>query len=211
MNAPSHDRSALLTRANEGNEESLGQLLESYRNYLYLVARTQINLHLAVRVNPSDLVQETFLQAYRQFGQFQGGTEAELLSWLRRILVRSIVGAFQKHLNAKKRDVRRERPMDQVIRAIDQSSRMVEAALVAQGSTPSHQAQRRELAALVADRLAELPARNREVIILRNLEGRSFDEIAERIGGTADGARKLWARAINRLRLTSDEESNPWG
>lgn len=206
--APANDRNALLIRAQRGDEDSLGQLLQSYRNYLHLIARTQIDLHLAVRVNASDIVQETFLQACRRFEQFRGTTEAELLSWLRRILVRNIIGAFHTHLQTKKRDVRRQRSLDQIAHTMDQSSRMVEAALIAQGSSPSVQAQRGELAALVADRLAELSARHRDVIILRNLEGRTFDEISVSMGGTADAARKLWARAIDRLRLPGDEESH---
>jgi len=116
--APAQDRSALLARARHGDEESLGRLLQSYRNYLNLVARTQINLHLTVRVNPSDVVQETYLQAWRRFDQFRGETEAELLSWLRRILVRNIIEAFQTHLKSQKRDVRRQRPLERVARVL---------------------------------------------------------------------------------------------
>lgn len=203
------DRSTLLFRARQGDEKSLGQLLQSYRNYLHLVARTQINLHLSARVNPSDIVQETFLQACHGFDQFRGTTEAELLTWLRRILVSKLVGTFRAHLSSKKRDVRRQRSLQRVTQDLDRSSQTIEVALVAQGSTPSQHAQRRELAALVADRLAELPPRYREVIILRSLEGRTFDEIAQLTDSTAEAARKLWVRAIGRLRLTSDEEPDP--
>ena len=80
----------LLARARQARGEHLGALLELYRNYLHLLARTQIDLHLQGRLDPSDLVQETLLEAYRDFGQFRGGTEAELLAWLRRILVHNL-------------------------------------------------------------------------------------------------------------------------
>lgn len=207
--AATKDRSALLFRARQGDEESLGELLQPYRNYLHLVARTQINLHLTVWVTPSDIVQETFLQACHGLDQFRGTSEAELLTWLRRILISKLIGTFRAHLSSKKRDVRRQRSLQRFTQDIDRSSQTVEAALVAQGSTPSQHAERCELAALVADRLAELPPRYREVIILRSLEGRTFDEIAQRTGSTAETARKLWVRAIGRLRLTSDEEPEP--
>ena len=203
--ASTDDPNGLLARAHAGDEQSLGKLLDSYRNYLYLVARTQIDLHLAARVSPSDIVQETYLQACGGFGQFRGQSQTELLTWLRRILVHNIVMAFNHHVRAK-RDVRRQRSLESVARDVDRSSRQVEAALASQGSSPSASAERRELAALVADRLAELPAHYREVIILRNLEGLSFDQVAQRMGSTADAARKLWARALDRLRLDPDEE-----
>ena len=85
----SQNPAELLTKARQGNGESLGALLEFYRNYLYLLARTQIDLHLQARANPSDLVQETFLLASRHFDQFRGNSEKEWLQWLRRILRRT--------------------------------------------------------------------------------------------------------------------------
>jgi RNA polymerase sigma-70 factor (ECF subfamily) len=77
--------------------------MEHYRNYLYLVARTQIDLHLAVRASPSDVVQETFLQATKEFTAFRGQGEAELVAWLRRILASRIVNAYEKHVKAARR------------------------------------------------------------------------------------------------------------
>src|SRR5262249_4380243 len=151
--------------------ERLGSLLELYRNYLYLVARTQIDLHLQAQVSPSDLVQETFLEAYRDFGQFRGNTEAELMAWLRRILVHNLGRIVQKQLLAQKRTVRREVSLRARVDALERSAANFDAALVSPWSSPSAQVQRRELAALLADQLAQLPADSREVIVLRNLEG----------------------------------------
>jgi len=80
----------LLARARQGDTDGLGSLLELYRNYLYLMARTQIDLHLQGRASPSDVVQEAFAQACENFAQFRGGSEKELLAWLRRILVNTL-------------------------------------------------------------------------------------------------------------------------
>ncbi len=80
----------LLARARTGDEAALGRLLERYRNYLRLVARALIGQALRVRLDASDLVQETFLKAAREFSHFLGSTEPELTAWLRQILVRTL-------------------------------------------------------------------------------------------------------------------------
>jgi RNA polymerase sigma-70 factor (ECF subfamily) len=189
----------LLAEAREGRRASLGALLELYRNYLLLLAQTQLDLHLQGRASPSDLVQETFLQACGHFGQFRGSTEKELLGWLRRILVNNLGRLVEKQLRAGKRDARREVSLERHRDLLESSATRVEAALVSAGSSPSAQAQRRELAALVADRLARLPAAYRDVIVLRNLEGLPFDEVARRMGRTPGAVRVLWLRALDHL------------
>jgi RNA polymerase sigma-70 factor (ECF subfamily) len=190
----------LLAAARHEKGEGLGTLLELYRNYLSLVARTQIDLHLQGQVNPSDVVQETFLEAYRDFGQFRGKTEREFLAWLRRILVHNLGHLVEKQLRAQKRDVRRQVSLDHRLAAMEHSAAKVEAALVSPWSSPSAQAQRREMAALLADQLARLPANYREVIVLRNLEGLAFEEVASRMKRTSVATRVLWLRALEKLR-----------
>jgi RNA polymerase sigma-70 factor (ECF subfamily) len=197
---------ALLHRARGGQNDCLGELLERYRNYLYVVARTQIDLHLSVRTSPSDIVQETFLRAARQFQGFRGHTERELLAWLRRILARSIVNAYAHHVRSRKRDVRRDCPIELTSAAVDESIRRVDSALAASGTSPSEAAMRQEYSALLADNLAQLPNHYREVIILRNLEGLPFEAIAQRMGRTTVGVRQLWTRAICRLKLPDEKE-----
>jgi len=196
----------LLAEARRGRGDCLGALLELYRNYLYLLARTQIDLHLQARVNPSDLVQETFLQVCRHFGRFRGTSEKELLAWVRRILVRNLAGLVEKQLLAQKRDLRREVSLERQRTALLDSSERFDAALgqscrsPRSPSSPSAQAQRRELVALVADQLAGLPAPYRDVIILRNLEGLAFKDVARRMNRTPGAVRVLWLRALDQLR-----------
>ncbi len=190
-----------MAEARQGHSDRLGELLELYRNYLRLLARTQIDLHLQGRVNPSDLVQETFLEAYRDFGQFRGKTEKEWLAWLWRILVHNLARLVEQQLKALKRDARREVSLHRVdVGLLDATSARFDAALVSPHSSPSEQAQRREQAALVADRMARLPAHYRDVIVLRNLEGLSFDEVGRRMGRTPGAVRLLWLRALEKLR-----------
>jgi RNA polymerase sigma-70 factor (ECF subfamily) len=187
----------LLGLARADGSGALGQLLERYRNYLALLARLQISRRLQGKLDEEDLVQETFLRAHRRFAQFRGKTEQELVSWLRQILASSVANAVRHYLGTKRRDLRLER---QLAMELDCSSRVLNQELVAGQSSPSQQAAVREQAVLLADCLARLRKDYREAIILRQLEGLSFLEVARRMGRTVDSVKKLWARALVELR-----------
>src|SRR5262249_43559834 len=139
----------LLGRARGGEVTALGQLLELYRNYLRLLARTQVDGALRARLDPSDLVQETLLEAYRDFPRFFGGTENELMAWLRRILVRNLADQLKRH-QAQGRDWKRQESLEGLL---DRSSAEAHEALARGITSPSVQASRREQAALLADAL----------------------------------------------------------
>jgi RNA polymerase sigma-70 factor (ECF subfamily) len=194
------DPAEIILDVRKGRNQRLGELLELYRNYLKLLARTQVDLHLRRRADASDLVQETFLDACRDFAQFRGSSEAELLAWLRKILIYNVAKLVQRQVLAKKRDIRRNVSLDGHIAALNKSSARFEAALAGRSSTPSAQAQRRERAAVVADYLAQLPPDYREVIVLRNLEGLAFADVARRMDRSPGAVRILWVRALNQLR-----------
>ena len=189
----------LLQEARHGQRESLGVLLESYRNRLTMLARAQIDTRLRARANASDLVQETFLQASRHFDQFQGNA-GELEAWLRRILHRRVVRLVRKHVLARKRSVRRE--FSAGVGAAGPNGSFAEGTipLVSRSSSPSNQAQRRELTEIVAGRLARLPAPYRQVLVLRHLKGLSFAEVAGNMARSEGAVRVLWLRALERLR-----------
>jgi RNA polymerase sigma-70 factor (ECF subfamily) len=191
------DLEQLLRLARSGEGPALGQLLERYRTYLTLLARLQIGRRLQGKADPTDLVQDTFLEAHRNFGRFQGGTEPELVCWLRRILATRLTHLVRHYLGTQRRDVRLERQLGE---ELDQSSRVLDGGLVAPSSSPSTRASRREQAVLLADALGQLPADYREVLILRHLEGLSFPDVARRLNRTVDSVEKLWTRALGRLR-----------
>src|SRR5687767_11082535 len=97
---------ALLAAARHGSTESLGQLLQTYTSYLKLLAHTQLVANVRGRVSPSDVVQDTLLEAHRDFLAFRGGSQNEFLAWLRKILVNNLSRVVEQHLMADKRDVR---------------------------------------------------------------------------------------------------------
>jgi RNA polymerase sigma-70 factor (ECF subfamily) len=191
------DPERLIRLARGRNENALGQLLEAYRNYLALAARLQISRRLQSKVDAADLVQETFLKAHRHFAQFRGTTEGELVAWLRQILALNVANLVRHYCGTRGRDVRLERELaDELTR----SSQQWGLGLVAEQSSPSQKAARREEAVLLADALGKLPADYAEAIILRQLEGLPFAEVAQRMGRSVDSVEKLWVRGLTQLR-----------
>jgi len=191
-----------------GSTDRLGRLLESYRNYLHLLAKTQIDEKLQARISPSDLVQETMLGACRDFAQFHGEDERQLLAWLRQILINRLHVFVQQHVRARKRDVRREISIEQIGGALARSTMSLKAGtfLADLAPSPSGLAMQRESAVVLADHLADMSAEHREVIELRNLQGLPFDEVARRMDRTMGATRMLWMRAIRRLRKAIAEK-----
>lgn len=196
------DPEQMIQTARTGTDAGLGPLLELYRNYLRLLARIEIGRRLQGKLDASDLVQETFLEAHRNFARFQGTSEPQLISWLRQILAAKVANLLRHYLGTQGRDVRLER---ELAADLDQSSRALGAELIASLSTPSQQAVRREQAVLLADALERLPPDYREVIVLRHLEGQSFPDVARRMERSVDSVQKLWLRALASLRRAFGE------
>jgi RNA polymerase sigma-70 factor (ECF subfamily) len=192
----------MILEARAGTDAALGPLLDLYRNYLRLLARVEIGRRLQGKLDASDLVQETFLEAHRHFTQFRGTSEPQFVSWLRQILAAKVANLVRHYLGTQGRDVRLEQGL---AADLDNSSRLLGADLVAALSSPSQQAVRREQAVLLANALERLPEDYREVIVLRHLEGLSFPEVARRMGRTLDSVQKLWLRGLARLRQVFGE------
>ena len=133
--------------------------LEAYRDYLRLLARIELDPRLRARVDPSDIVQQTMLQAYQAREQFRGVVQEQRAAWLRQILARNLAMAGSgSHGRKDKRDVARERSIQQ---ALDHSSARIDAWLAADQSSPSVRAERNEQTLRLARALATLPeARN---------------------------------------------------
>ena len=191
----------LLAKARIDRSGYLGQLLELYANYLRVLAASNIGRRLRARVSPSDVVQETFFEAHRDFAKFNGHTEREFMAWLRRILVNNLARLVERHLQADKRDVRREVSLQAVRKSVERSTMRLESVIADRRmASPSSLCIRQERAVLLANELAALPDDYRDVLVLRNLEGLSFGEVADRMGRSAGAVRMLWLRALENLR-----------
>jgi len=170
--------------------------LEQYREYLRLLARMQLDRRLQRKLDASDLVQQTLLQAHQARRDFRGTTHAELAAWLRQILARNLAHAV-RDLGRAKRDVGRERSLEA---AIDASSARLEAWLAAEQSSPSQQAIHNEVVFRVASALATLPDAQREAIVRHYWQGASLAEVAAQLGRSPAAVAGLLHRGIAQLR-----------
>ncbi len=185
----------LLERARRNEPGEVDRLFMQCRNYLHLLARAHVERRLQAKVDASDLVQQTLLEAYRDFGNFRGATEAEWLAWLRRILAHNAANFIRHWKTTGKRQAQREIPLDG---ADSMSGPGREPA--GKEESPSQQLLRKERALLVADAVAQLPADYQEVVCLRNLQRLSFHDVAERMGRSRPAVQMLWMRALERLQ-----------
>ncbi len=183
-----------LAEARAGSAEALGRLLDSCRGYLLMLAGREFDPALRAKANPSDIVQETFLEAFRDFGQFRGNDEAELLAWLRRLLLNNLANFGRGYRDTDKRAIARERPTTS-----DGDGSFLHAIPCGKPSAAT-QAVQREGAAALQTALAGLPEDYREVLHYRFHDKLTFDEIGARIGRSGNAICKLWGRAVERLQ-----------
>jgi RNA polymerase sigma-70 factor, ECF subfamily len=191
---------AWLPAARAGSSEALGNTLESCRRYLLWVARRELGSDLQAKAGASDLVQETLLDAGRDFARFHGGSEEELLAWLRRILLNNLSNFFRSYRDTAKRCVAAEVPLDSGDHDDDLASR---------SSTPVEQALEREQVELLEEAVARLPEEQRQLITLWHREEKSFEEIASMLGCSPNTVRARWLHAIKCLQrdLQADLDS----
>ena len=188
---------ALLDAARRGDRAAAGELLQRYADWLRLLARLQIDRGLQAKLDASDVAQQALLEACRALPQFRGTTEAELIAWLRSILAGVLGDAFRRYHATQARDPAREVSLEA---ELDGSSRRLGQLLADTGPSPSAEAVRHEQGVLLANALSRLPEDYREVIVLRNIEGLSHEEVARRMGRGIGAVRMLWVRALSRLR-----------
>ena len=150
----------------------------------------------------SDLVQETLLEAFRDFSTFQGDTEAELLQWLRRLLLNNLTDFTRQYRETDKRRL----DLEVALHAGDSSAERG-GGPPAETSSPSREALAREQAEVIQGIMQRLPVDYRRVITLRYQEERSFDEIGRLLDLTPNAARKLLLRAVEKVRQELDESS----
>jgi RNA polymerase sigma-70 factor, ECF subfamily len=170
--------------------------LERYRDYLRLLARLQLDPRLRARMDASDVVQQTFLQAQQALPDFRGGTDAELAAWLRQILARNLAHVVRDH-GRDRRDVGRERSLEA---ALEASSLRLEGWLAAEQSSPSQQAQRNEELLRLAKVLAGLPEAQREAVVLHYWQGWTTVEIGRHLERSPSAVAGLLKRGLKELR-----------
>lgn len=176
------------------------ETMKRVREYLRLLATSQVDTWLQQRVDASDLVQKTMLDAVDRKDQFHGDSDAELLAWLRRILTNNLIDAIRYHGRAK-RDVARDRSLDE---DITKSFRRVDA-LAATQSSPSQKAVTNDQLLRLPAALEKLPGAQREAIVMHHLQGSKLSEIATALGRSEAAIAGLLHRGMRRLHQLLEE------
>jgi RNA polymerase sigma-70 factor (ECF subfamily) len=179
----------------EQNEE-WGQRLEQYREYLRLLARLQLAPHLRAKLDPSDVIQETMLDAYRKIGQFQGQQSGQFAAWLRTILARNLAMGVRKFARPG-RDVQMEKSLQA---ALENSSACLENWLGDKQPPPPQLAERNERLLHLAEALAKLPADQRLAVEMKHLDGLSVAEISRQMNRSETSVTGLLRRGVQKMR-----------
>jgi RNA polymerase sigma-70 factor, ECF subfamily len=188
---PHDDVGEWMAAARCGTDDALGHLLECCRQYLLSVANAEFDVDLRNKGGASDLVQETFLEAVRIFDRFHGDSLEELRLWLRAILCNKVATFTRGYRHTAKRRVNQE---------VELAGRATYAEPADSIPTPSGMMMHAEQATALTAALGRLPEHYRQVIVWRQMEDLSFEEMAGRLGRSEAAVRKLWLRALECLQ-----------
>lgn len=187
---PRNSTEELIAAARAGDMNALGSLLEQHRERFRVLARQKLDSALKQRIDPSDVIQQTFLEARQDFHLFRGDAAEQFVAWLNKILEHNVGNTIQFHLRTHKRSVLRERSI------LDPE---LNPSLIKQ-LTPSQVLAQRELRDLIKRTIEQLPLAEGEAIRLRYLHDLSLDEIAEQLDRSKQAVAGLLKRGLRRLR-----------
>lgn len=185
----------LLPEARAGSRKALGQVLQACRRYLLWIAQREFDPDLLPKAGASDIVQDTLLDAHRDFATFRGETEAELLAWMRTLLLHNLSNFARGYRDTAKRRLASERSLE-AMGDLDDPDK----GLKARSRTPSQIISAKEQTEVIEKAMLRLPDDYCQVIQLWYREEKSFEEIGEVMSRSPNAARMLWVRAIEKLQ-----------
>jgi RNA polymerase sigma-70 factor, ECF subfamily len=191
--ADSEETRQLLGAVRAGRLEALGQLLARHLPYLMRLVEMRLDPRLRTRLDPSDVVQETQLEAVRRLPRMLEQPTMPFRLWLRQLAQDRMLNLRRDHADTARRSVERE------VALPEGSAVELACQLLASGSTPSQTVSRQELALRVRQGIARLAEADREVLLLRHFEGLSNPEVAALLGLSPGAVSKRYGRAVLRL------------
>lgn len=181
----------------DGDNDQRTAWLMRHESWLKLLARWEIDSRFQGKFSASDAVQQTLLEAWRNWDRCRAESPQQRLAWLRQILAHQLAHLARHYAGTKKRDVVREVSLE---RSLACSSARLERMLDDGGSSPADRLEAEERRQRLAEVLERLPDDYRQVLLLRHLEELPHDEIARRLNRSPGAVRMLWVRALARLR-----------
>jgi RNA polymerase sigma-70 factor (ECF subfamily) len=199
------DTEQLIEQASQGDDQAREQLLGRHRGRLRRMVAAHLDRRLLARVDPSDVVQEALLDADRKLSDYLRERPLPFYPWLRRLAWERLVKLHRRHLKAHRRSITREEPG--VLALPDESALELAQRLITSGTSPSRNLMREEMQSRVQAALARLGERDRDLLVMRYVEGMSMKEIAAVVGASEAAVKMRHLRALDGLRrlLTDDE------
>lgn len=176
--------------------------IDSYRPYLTLLARTHLDQRYQRRIDASDVVQQTLMEAHEKRDQYRGDSSNELAGWLRQMLVHNVSDAVRA-LRRDKRDIRREQPLEA---AVEDSFCRVHDWLAAEQSSASQRMMRDEQLLTLSAAVTRLSDDQREAVILHHLQGYSLKQLAAHLQRSESAVAGLLHRGLRNLRSIIAEQ-----
>lgn len=193
------DESDIADRIREGDGEALGIWLDRHRLRLERMVRLRMDQRIAGRVSPSDVLQDTFVDAARRIKDYLDHPDVPFFVWLRFLTAQRLSQLHRQHLGAQARDVDREIPIGRQVFA-DATSHVIAAQFVDRLTSPSMAAQKAELRKRLHEVLEQMDSLDREVLALRHFEQLTNQEVAQTLDLSTSAASKRYIRALDRLR-----------
>ena len=195
---PAPDTEELLARASGGDRSARGDLLDRHRARLVRMVGFRLDRRIAARIDPSDVVQEVLTEAAGRLSEYLRSRPLPFYPWLRQFAADRLVELRRQHIQAGKRSVLREEPG--LYELPDESAVELAARLADLADSPSEYVMREETRRRVREALTRLGERDREVLVLRHLEGLSTTDAAAVLGIGEGAFKSRHLRALERLR-----------
>jgi RNA polymerase sigma-70 factor (ECF subfamily) len=192
--ADSSETQRLLDQARAGQPGAVDQLLARHQAYLHRLVVLRLDPKLRARVDPSDVLQEAHMEAVRRLDGYLDQPSLPFRLWLRRITYDRLLMLRRRHLGAARRSLLRDVVLP------DHSSLALAQSLLSPQSTPSQRLAGRELALRVRQALSRLPEPDRDILLMRNFEELSNQEVAQVLQINPATASQRYGRALLRLR-----------
>lgn len=199
MTGGPHDDLELIGLAAGGDPEALRTLFSRHRDRLKRMVHLRLSRRLAGRIDDSDVLQESYLEAARRLGEYQRNPSLPFFLWLRNMTAMKLAEVHRRHLGTQLRDAGREVTLHRGGLPMADSVSLA-AQLLGTLTTPSQAAVRAETRLFVQEALNGMDPIDREVLALKHFEQLSTAEIAEVLGLSKAGAGSRYLRAIKRLR-----------
>jgi RNA polymerase sigma-70 factor (ECF subfamily) len=194
-----NDHDALLDRARSGDATALAVLFTGYRERLERMVALRLDRRLTGRVDPADVMQETYLEVHKRFAEYAHDARVPFFLWLRLVTGQKLTDIHRHHLGARMRDAGQEVSLYRG--AMPQASSVSLAAqLLGKLTSASQAAVRAEHKLHVQEALNSMEPLDREVLVLRHFEHLSNDETALALGLRKSAASQRYIRALRRLK-----------